>query len=139
MYHTFFSKSSKEIHTNSVFTFYSLSKAEKSVKYFHTILGIIAEGGNIRDFGFNIEGSLRDHWVDVLGRKAGLMSFKSEEFIHWPHIKRRMLENYENIEDKEFVDWFLNFDFDKAKRQGLIRYYRQNFFSILKRKLKFSN
>ena len=107
-------------------------------KCFRTILGIIAEGGNIRDFGFNIEGSLRDHWVEVLGRKAGLMSFKSEKFIHWPHIKKRMLENYENIEDKEFVDWFLGFDFDKAKRQGLIRYYRQNFFSILKRKLHLS-
>lgn len=105
-------------------------------KCFRTILGIIAEGGNIKDFGFIIEGSLKQHWEDVLYRKAGLMSFKSEKFIHWPHIKKRMLENYDNIEDKEFVDWFLNFDFDKAKREGLCRYYRQNFFSILKRKLK---
>ena len=40
-----------------------------------------------------------------------------------------------DIQDKEFVDWFMNFDFDKAKRQGLMRYYRKNFFSILKRKL----
>ena len=46
-----------------------------------------------------------------------------------------MLENYDMIEDKEFVDWFLNFDFDKAKREGLRRYYSQNFFSILRRKL----
>ena len=104
-------------------------------KCFRTILGIIAEGGNIKDFGFNIDGSLKDHWIDVLHRRAGLMSFKSEKFIHWPHIKKRMLENYVNIDDKEFVDWFLTFDFDKAKRDGLWRYYRQNFFSILKRKL----
>jgi hypothetical protein len=46
-----------------------------------------------------------------------------------------MRENYDIIQDKEFVDWFLNFDFDKAHRQGLRRYYRQNFFSILKRKM----
>ena len=104
-------------------------------KCFRTILGIIAEGGNIKDFGFNVEGSLKQHWEKVLYRRAGLMSFKSEKFIHWPHIKKKMLENYDRIEDKEFVDWFLSFDFDKAKRQGLIRYYRQNFFSILKRKL----
>ena len=104
-------------------------------KCFRTILGIVAEGGNIKDFGFNIEGSLKDHWIDVLHRRAGLMSFKSEKFIHWPHIKKRMLENYDNIDDKEFVDWFLNFDFDKAKREGLRRYYSQNFFSILRRKL----
>lgn len=104
-------------------------------KCFRTILGIVAEGGNIKDFGFNIDGSLKDHWMDVLNRKAGLMSFKSEKFIHWPHIKKRMLENYDNIDDKEFVDWFLSFDFDKAKREGLMRYYTENFFSILKRKL----
>ena len=105
-------------------------------KCFRTILGIIAEGGDIRDFDFNIEGSLKEHWEDVLYRKGGLMGFKSEELIHWPHIKKRMRENYNNIQDKEFVDWFLNFDFDKAKRDGLKRYYRQNFFSILKRKIR---
>lgn len=105
-------------------------------KCFRTILGIVAEGGDIKDFGFNIEGSLKQHWEDVLYRRAGLMSFKSEKFIHWPHIKKRMLENYDIIKDKEFVDWFLSFDFDKAKREGLRRYYRQNFFSILKRKIR---
>lgn len=105
-------------------------------KCFRTILGIVAEGGDIHDFGFNIQGSLKDHWIRVLNRRAGLMSFKSEKFIHWPHIKKRMLENYNIIPDKEFVDWFLSFDFDKARKDGLRRYYCQNFFSILKRKLK---
>lgn len=104
-------------------------------KCFRTILGIVAEGGNVRDFGFDIKGSLKDHWIDVLDRRAALMGFNSEKFIHWPHIKKRMMENYDIIEEKDFVDWFLNFDFDKAKRDGLKKYYRQNFFSILKRKL----
>ena len=106
-------------------------------KCFRTILGIVAEGGDIKNFGFNINGSLKDHWIKVLSEKAGLMSFKSEKFIHWPHIKKRMLENYDIIEDKEFVDWFMNFNFDRAKRKGLIKYYRKNFFSIIKRKLNF--
>ena len=104
-------------------------------KCFRTILGIVAEGGNIVDFGFNIKGSLAKHWESVIYHKGGLMSFRSEKFIHWPHIKKRMQENRDNIKDKEFVDWFLSFDFDKAKREGLRRYYRQNFFPILKRKL----
>ena len=105
-------------------------------KCFRTILGIIAEGADIKDFGFNYdEDSLTQHWVNVLNKKAGLMGFHNEALSHWPHIIKRMKENYNLIKDKEFVDWFLSFDFKKAKREGLLRYYRQNFFSILKRKL----
>ncbi len=108
-------------------------------KCFRTILGIVAEGGDIHDFGFNIEGSLRNHWEDVLDRRAGLMSFKSEKILHWPYIKKRMNENYSIIKDKDFVDWFMTFDFDKAKRIGLLKYYRSNFFSIIKRKMGFNS
>jgi hypothetical protein len=104
-------------------------------KCFRTILGIVAEGRNIKDFGFNIDGSLKQHWINVLDKKAGLMGFASEKVLHWPYIKQRMKENYDIIEDKDFVDWFFNFDFDKAKRDGVMKYYRQNFFSIVKRKL----
>lgn len=104
-------------------------------KCLRTILGIVAEGGDIKDFGFYYEESSVEHWQKVIYDKGGLMSFNSEQYIHWPHTRKRMDENYENIIDKEFVDWFLNFDFDKAKKEGLRRYYRQNFFSILKRKL----
>ena len=66
------------------------------------------------------------------------MGFKNESISHWPHIIKRMKENYDLIKDKEFVDWFLSFDFAKAKRKGLWHYYRHNFFSILKRKLHLS-
>lgn len=107
-------------------------------KCLRTILGIVAEGGDIRDFDFCYDESSTEHWKDVIYRRGGLMSFESEKYIHWPHTKNRMRENYDNIKDKEFVDWFLSFDFDKAKREGLRRYYRQNFFSILKRKLHLS-
>lgn len=107
-------------------------------KCFRTILGIIAEGSDIKDFGFYYdEDTLTQHWVNVLNKKAGLMGFHNEAVSHWPHIIKRMKENYAkmNQEQKDFVDWFLSFDFKKAKREGLLRYYRQNFFSILKRKL----
>jgi hypothetical protein len=106
-------------------------------KCFRTVLGIVAEGGDPKDFGFCMDKPLTEHWQSVMDRRAGLMGFGSEKEIHWPHIRRRMKENYAtmNDEQKAFVDWFLNFDFDKAKKEGLRRYYRQNFFSILKRKL----
>lgn len=105
-------------------------------KCFRTILGIIAEGADIKDFGFDYEeGTLTQHWINVLDRKAGLMGFHNEAISHWPHIIKRMKENYQIINDKEFVDWFLTFDFKKAKKRGVMRYYKRNFFSILKRKL----
>lgn len=107
-------------------------------KCFRTILGFVAEAVDIRDFGFYIEKPLKKHWEEVMSRRSGLMSFKSERILHWPYIIPRMKTNYEkmNQEQKEFVDWFLTYDFDKAKRQGLINYYRHNFLSILRRKLR---
>ena len=106
-------------------------------KCFRTVLGLVAEAVDVHDFGFYMEKPLKEHWEDVMYRRAGLMSFKSEKVLHWPYIIDRMKVNYEKMtkEQKEFVDWFLNFDFDKAKKEGLKRYYRQNFFSIVKRKL----
>lgn len=106
-------------------------------KCFRTVLGLVAEAVDIRDFGFYIDKPLKEHWEDVMSRRAGLMSFKSERVLHWPYIITRMKTNYDkmNQEQKEFVDWFLSFDFDKAKREGVRKYYRHNFFNILKRKL----
>ena len=106
-------------------------------KCFRTVLGLTAEAVDARDFGFYIDKPLKEHWEDVMSRRAGLMSFKSDRKVHWPHIISRMKTNYDkmNQEQKDFVDWFLDFDFDKAKREGLRKHYRKNFFKILKRKL----
>lgn len=106
-------------------------------KCFRTVLGLVAEAVDVRDFGFYMEKPLKEHWEDVMYRRAGLMSFKSEKVLHWPYIIDRMRGNYEKMskEQQEFVDWFLNFDFNKAKKEGVMRHYRQNFFCILKRKL----
>ena len=103
-------------------------------KCFRTIVELIAEGANPRDFGFMIDGSVTEHWKSILYRNIGLWDIKKES--HYYELAReRMKDNYSNIDDKEFVDWFLSFDFNKAKREGLMRYYTENFFSILKRKL----
>lgn len=104
-------------------------------KCFRTIVELVAENADPRDFGFNdIQGSLKQHWERIISRDVALWGTQKEGY-YFNIAAKRMRENYDNISDKEFVDWFLNFDFDKAKREGLRRYYRQNFFSILKRKL----
>lgn len=103
-------------------------------KCFRTIIELIAENANLIDFGFNIKGSIKKHWEDVINRNVGLWGVSKESY-YYHFARQRMKENYNNIENKEFVDWFLDFDFKKAKKEGLRRYYRQNFFSILKRKL----
>ena len=104
-------------------------------KCFRTIIEIIAEGGRIQDFGFPIEEPLVPFFKDVMNRKLGLWGMKFEREIYWRDTMKRMEENYENIIEKEFVDWFRSFDFDTEKKRSLINYYRHNFPSILKRKL----
>lgn len=106
-------------------------------KCFRTVLGLVAEAADLKDYGFYLDKPLKEHWYDVMCRRSGLMSFKSERVLHWPYIIPRMKENYDKMtqEQKEFVDWFLTFDFAKMQKESRMRYYKQNFFSILKRKL----
>lgn len=105
-------------------------------KCFRTVLGIVAENSDPEDFGFHHNGSLKQHWNDELDKHIALMSFASERCLHWPHIIRRMKENYKEMsaDKQEFVDWFLDYDFEGKRRKALRYYYRTNFFSILKRK-----
>lgn len=104
-------------------------------KCFRTILEIVAEDGNVRDFGFPINGSLKTHWEKVFQEKLYGFGVKGEKLKHWPDSIRRMKENYTSIEDKEFVDWFFTFDFVGEQKKALRKYYRTNFFKIVKRKI----
>lgn len=125
-------------HTNKPYFFQACSFNDhnccKCEKCFRTIIELIAEGVEPSDFGFIIEDSQKSHWTKIIQSDIALWGVKKESY-YYNIAKLRMKENYANIKDKEFVDWFLNFDFEKAKKEGLKRYYRQNFFSILKRKL----
>lgn len=107
-------------------------------KCFRTVLEIVAEDGDVHNFGFPIEGSLKDYYQNVMYRKLYGFGVKGEKKKHWPDSIRRMQENYNNLHEKEFVDWFLQYDFEGEKRKALRRYYQENFFSILKRKLHLS-
>ena len=107
-------------------------------KCFRTVLGLVGEAADLADFGFYFDKPLKEHWEEVMYRKSGLMSFRSEKVLHWPYIIPRMKANYNRMtqEQKDFVDWFLSFDFDKVQKESRLRYYRQNFWSILRRKLR---
>ncbi len=107
-------------------------------KCFRTILGLVAECADVEKFGFFLDRPLKEHWNNVMYQKSGLMGFDTEKVSYWPYIIKRMKENYPkmNAEQKDFVDWFLTFDFKKVQRLSRLRYYKNNFFSILKRKLR---
>lgn len=104
-------------------------------KCFRTIIEIIAEGGRIQDFGFPIQIPLKEYFEDVMKRRLGLWGMSFERDIYWMDTMKRIQENSEQIIEKDFADWFLQFDFDKEHKRSLRRYYRENIVSILKRKL----
>ena len=104
-------------------------------KCFRSILEIIAENGDIKNFGFNIQGSLKDYYENLMERKIIQFGIAGESRKHWPDTIARMKQNYDILEQKEFVDWFLQYDFVKKRRSALQNYYRKNLFSILKRKI----
>lgn len=109
----------------------------KCEKCFRTILGLIAEGADISNFGFYLDKPVLEFYQTYFHDNLALFGVKNESITHWPHIKKRMIENYENLPQyKSFIDWFLSFDFAAKRRKALIKYYTNNFFSILKRKIK---
>lgn len=107
-------------------------------KCFRTIIELVAENANPRDFGFNITGSLTEHWKRIVQRDVALWGVSKESYYYCCCAKR-MRENYQNIEDKEFVDWFLSCDFFAMKKKTLRAYYVKHFWSILKRKVYFNS
>lgn len=96
--------------------------------------GIIAEGGNVNDFGFHVEGDFCEALAAFL--RDNVKELDKDHIVFWNDIIARMSQNYNELLDKETADYLLSFDFEKEKRECLWRYYRQNFFSIVKRKLK---
>ena len=98
------------------------------------MLQINAEGGDPRNFGFEYERSVLDATKSYLSKE--IQFFTSKNIDKWSRIITRMSDNYNGLFEKEVYDYLKDFDFEKEKKYGLLRYYRQNFFSIVKRKLK---
>ena len=107
----------------------------KCEKCFRTIVDIISLGGDPKLFGF--EKHSKEHWRQIIEKDIALWGVQKESYYYYHFTTKKMKENYNNVYDKEFVDWFLSCDFIKMKKTALKKYYRQNFFSIIKRKLGF--
>lgn len=103
-------------------------------KCLRRMLQICAEGGDPHNFGFNYEQSIFDTTKAYLRKE--IQFFTPKNIDKWGRIIARMEENYDGLFEKKVYDYLKNFNFEKEKKIGLFRYYRKNFFSILKRKIK---
>ena len=103
-------------------------------KCLRRMLQINAEGGDPRNFGFSYERSVLDTTKAYLRKEIQFFTHKNID--KWSRIITRMSDNYDGLFEKEVYDYLKDLDFEKEKKHGLWRYYRQNFFSIVKRKLK---
>jgi hypothetical protein len=103
-------------------------------KCLRTILAIVAEGKNPREFGFNVPSNLSEHVKTFLHNDV---KFFTQTFIkiYWNIIQNRMKENHHNIPDKELLNWFIDYDFALQRKKALIKYRVTKFFPILKRKI----
>lgn len=107
----------------------------KCEKCLRTIFGIIAEGEDPRNFGFDIPENLTEYVIQAINEEV---KYFTNTFInmYWEVIKKRMKENQQNIIFQDLLDWFLSYDFYAQKRKALLKYRIKNFFPILKRKIR---
>lgn len=105
-------------------------------KCIRTILGIIAENGDPRNYGFFIEEPVMKFLKEKFVNNLTFFDVAGEEKKHWGYIKQRMIENYSIIKEKEVVDWFLNTDFLSLRRKKVFDYRMKNFVYIILRRIK---
>lgn len=107
----------------------------KCEKCLRTIFGIIAEGHDPREYGFNINGDIEKFLKTAIDDEV---KFFTDAFIdiYWENIQNRMRTNYRHILFKELVVWFVHYNFHLERRRSLTRYRITNFFPIVKRKLR---
>lgn len=103
-------------------------------KCLRRMLQINAEGGDPRNFGFAYDRSVLDTTKTYLRKE--IQFFTNKNIDKWGRIITRMNENYDGLFDKKVYDYLKDYNFEREKKIGLFRYYRENFFSILKRKIK---
>lgn len=106
----------------------------KCEKCLRTILGIVAEGKDPRNYGFNIPNNLSKHVKEFL--KEDVKFFTPARIMQWNLAKKRMEENYDIILYRELLDWFLEYDFITQRKKALIKYRVTKFIPILKRRIR---
>ena len=110
----------------------------KCEKCMRTILGLIAQGVSreeLKKFDFNIEEELIDFYKNLMDEKIHLMGIQKEYDCYWPDIKKAMYKNKDIIVEKEFIEWFLEYDFINVRKKAVFNYRVKNFIPIMKRKI----
>jgi hypothetical protein len=103
-------------------------------KCLRTLLGIVAEGKNPVDYGFNIPHPFSPHLKNFLDREV--KSFTHTFItIYWKLIQQRMRENKDKVIFKELLDWFLDYDFVIERKKALLKYRITKFIPIIKRRI----
>lgn len=103
-------------------------------KCLRTLLGIVAEGKNPQDYGFDVPHNLSQYVKAFLSQE---IKFFTSDFIkmYWVPIQTRMNENRDKIIYQDLVDWFMDYDFETQRRRELLKYRVTHLFPILKRKI----
>ncbi|MGM0836092.1 MAG: peptidase [Bacillota bacterium] len=106
-------------------------------KCLRTIMGIIAEGFDPRNFGFNLPKNpvkLSEFLFDALQNE---IKFFTDNFIqiYWIEVRSRFKDNYQNIVFKEICSWMTNYNFKKERFKALLIYRLRYFFPIIRRKI----
>lgn len=105
-------------------------------KCFRSIMGIIAEGGEIEKFGFNIPGNKVTFYKDYIKNHYIEFGINREATYHWPDIKKRIAGNIEKIKEPELVEWFLTTDFVNDRKKAVLKYRITNFPRLLLKKIR---
>lgn len=104
-------------------------------KCLRTMLAIVAEGGNLSDFGFNLSQPLYEIVSNYFER--GLPGFTSTTLNYWEIISDRMKENLQIYkENEELYHLLAEFPYGKAMRIARIKYIEKNFFGIIWRRIR---
>ncbi|MEB4869796.1 peptidase [Priestia megaterium] len=102
-------------------------------KCLRTILGIVAEGRNPHDFGFNIPNNLSQYVKSFLNDNVKF--FTVSNINSWTLIQNRMKENRTEVKSNYILDWFLDYNFVEQRKKLLLKYRVTKVFPILKRKI----
>ncbi|WP_339147756.1 MULTISPECIES: peptidase [unclassified Sutcliffiella] len=106
-------------------------------KCLRTIMGIIAEGYDPRDFGFNLPNDSVKLSEFLRHAMKNESKFFTDNFIkiYWNEIRSRFEDNHQNIVFKEIGSWMIDYNFKKERFKELLAYRMKYFFPIIRRKI----
>lgn len=103
-------------------------------KCFRTILELIAEGADVKNFGFLLKDSVLNEMKQFLYNN--IKFYTKKNIYTWKTSISRIGSNYNNITEKELADWLLEYDFNREHRKALLKYRITQFLPIVRRRTK---